>query len=80
MDLIAKFHDFEHFHATTHSKGASSTQLDYARSFVSSIKEPLKRISNMSYCYHTSTNSWYPVPKNAVTFAYDLKLESLPPI
>ena len=59
----------EHFHSTTHVKNVLVTQLQYAREFMRSIKEALKRCYPWSSCYFTSRKaSWYPPTENDVNF------------
>ena len=59
----------EHFHSTTHVKNVLMTQLQYAREFMRSIKEALKRCHPWSACYFTSRKaSWYPPTENDVNF------------
>ena len=59
----------EHFHSTTHVKHVLMTQLHYAREFMRSIKEALKRCHPWSGCYFTSrVASWYPPTENDVNF------------
>ena len=55
----------EHFHSTTHVKSVLMTQLQYAREYMKSIKEALKRCHPWSAFYFTSRkSSWYPPTEN----------------
>ena len=57
----------EHFHATTHFKQPLMTQLQYAREFLSSVKESVKRSCLWAAYYFTSRKgSWYPPAENEV--------------
>ena len=59
----------EHFHSTTHVKNMLMTQLQYAREFMRSIKEALKRCHPWSACCFTSRKaSWYPPTENDINF------------
>ena len=59
----------EHFHSTTHVKNVLMTQLQYAREFMRSIKEALKRCHPWSAsCFTSRKASWYPPTKNDVNF------------
>ena len=59
----------EHFHSTTHVKNVLMTQLQYAREFMRSIKEALKRCHPWSACCFTSRKaSWYPPTENDINF------------
>ena len=59
----------EHFHSTTHAKNVLMTQLQYAREFVRSIKEALKRCHPWSACYFASRKAkWYPPTENDINF------------
>ena len=57
----------EHLHATSHIKQPLMSQLQYARDFMSTMKESIKRYSNWSAFYFTSRKaSWYPPAENTV--------------
>ena len=59
----------EHFHSTTHVKNVLMTQLQYAREFMRSIKEALKRCHPWSACHFTRKKpSWYPPTENDLNF------------
>ena len=59
----------EHFHSTTHVENVLMTQLEYAREFMRSIKEALKRCHPWSACYFTSMKaSWYRPTENDINF------------
>ena len=57
----------KHLHATLHIKQPLMTQLQYARDFMSTLKEFIKRSSNWSAFYFTSHKaSWYPPAENTI--------------
>ena len=57
----------EHLHATSHIKQPLMTQLQYAREFMSTLKESIKRSSNWSTFYFISRKaSWYPPAENTI--------------
>ena len=59
----------EHFHSTTHTKQVLMTQLQYAREFMRSVKESLKRSFPWSAYYFTSRKgSWYPAHESSMDF------------
>ena len=59
----------EHFHSTTHTKHILMSQLQYAREFMTSVKESLKRVHPWSVHYFTSRKgSWYPPAESLIDF------------
>ena len=59
----------EHFHSTAHAKNVLMTQLQYAREFMRSIKEALKRYHPWSACYFASRKArWYPPAETDINF------------
>jgi len=59
----------EHFHSTTHTKQVLMSQLQYAREFMTSVKESLKRLHPWSAHYFTSRKgSWYPATESSIDF------------
>lgn len=59
----------EHFHSTTHTKQVLMSQLQYAREFMTSVKESLKRLHPWSVHYFTSRKgSWYPATESSIDF------------
>ena len=64
----------EHLHATSNIKQPLMTQLQYARDFVSTLKESIKRSSNWSIFYFASHKaSWYSPTKNTICLNNVLK-------
>ena len=51
--------DVENCHANVHSKKVNMSQLEYARSFVATMKESVKPATRWAAYYHTSRRSWY---------------------
>ena len=65
----------EHFHSTTHVKQVMLSPLQYAISFMTSVKESLKRNFPWGTYYFTSTKgSWYPPSENSLDFMKVKKL------
>ena len=59
----------EYSHSTTHVKNVLMTQLQYAREFMTSIKEALKRCHPWSTCqFRSGKASWYPPIENDIKF------------
>ena len=59
----------EHFHSTTHIKQVMLSPLQYAMSFITSIKESLKRgFPWAAYYFTSSKGSWYPPSENSLNF------------
>lgn len=59
----------EHFHSTTHMKQTMLSPLQYAMSFMTSIKESLKREFPWAAYYFTSTKgSWYPPSESSTNY------------
>ena len=59
----------KHFHSVAHVKNVLMSQLQYAREFMRSIKEALKRSHPWSARYFTSRKaSWYPPIENDINF------------
>ena len=59
----------EHFHFMTHIKQFMLSPLQYAISFMTSVKESLKRNFPWAAYYFTSTKgSWYPPSENSLDF------------
>ena len=59
----------EHFHSVARVKNVLMSQLQYAREFMRSVKEALKRCHPWSACYFTSRKaSWYPPTENDINF------------
>ena len=57
----------EHLHTTSHIKQPLMTQLQYARNFMSTLKESIKRSSNWSVFYFTSRKTlWYTPTENTI--------------
>ena len=51
--------DIQHLHSTVNYKQGFQTMLQYACSFLSSIKESLKSLTQWSTYYFTTKDSWY---------------------
>ena len=69
--------DIEHLHSTVNFKSGLLTMLQYAREFGNTVKESVKRTTNWAAFYHTSRDSWYPVPENSLHFSDVPSLEPL---
>ena len=72
--------DIEHCHSTVHRKQPNMSMLEYSRSFGTTIKESMKRITKWAAYYHTSNKSWYPTPEGAVHFSEVPTIHPLPPV
>ena len=60
----------ELFHATSHVKTPLMSQLQYSRSFRTTVKESLKRNSHWSAYYFTSEKrNWYPPSENSLPYS-----------
>ena len=61
----------EHFHATSHVKTPLMSQLQYSKSFMTTVKEVLKRNSHWSAYYFTSKKrNWYPPSENSLKYSH----------
>ena len=59
----------EHFHSTTHVKQVLMSQLQYSRSFMTTIRESLKRKFPWAAYYFTNRKgSWYPIVEDSISF------------
>ena len=72
--------DIEHCHATVHTKQSNMSMLEYSRSFGSTMKESIKRITHWAAFYHTSKKSWYPKPVGGIPFLKVPTIQQLPPL
>ena len=72
--------DVEHLHATTHFKNPVMSMLEYSRSFGTSVKESIKRLSDWGVYYFTKDTSWYPLPENSIKFTDMHTMKPLPPV
>ena len=60
----------EHFHATSHVKTPLMGQLQYSRSFITTVKVSSKRNSHWStYCFTSEKGNWYPPLENSLPFS-----------
>ena len=71
--------DVEHLHSTVHRKHSTLSQLQYAQTFGSTVKEDAKRLTSWAAFYHTSKKSWYPTPETTANL-FDLPLMSPLPV
>ena len=63
--------DVENCHADVHSKKMNVSKLEYARSFIATMKGGggVKRATSWAAYYHTSRRSWYPKPDTVVSLS-----------
>ena len=60
----------EHFHATSHAKAPLMSQLQYSRSFMTTVKESLKRSSyRFTYYFISEKGNWYPPSENYLPYS-----------
>ena len=59
--------DVENCHASVDPKKMNMSKLEYARSFGATMKESVKRATNLAAYYHTIRRSWYPKPDTTVS-------------
>ena len=71
--------DVEYLHSTVHRKYSTTSQLQYAQAFGSTVKEDAKRLTSWAAFHHTSRKSWYPPPETTANL-FDLPLMSPLPV
>ena len=59
--------DVENCHASVDPRKMNMSKLEYARWFGATMKESVKRDTNLAAYYHTSRRSWYPKPDTTVS-------------
>ena len=70
--------DVENCHAAVHVKQANLSQAEYCKSFGTTMKETVKRVTNWAAYYHTSRRSWYPTPERALLLSQVPVMNPLP--
>ena len=70
--------DVENCHSIVHVKQANMSKAEYCRSFGLTMEEAVKRVTTRAACYHTSRNSWYPNPEEALLLSQVPVMKPLP--
>lgn len=70
--------DVENCHAAVHVKQANLSQAEYCKSFGTTMKETVKRVTNWAAYYRTSRRSWYPTPERALLLSQVPVMNPLP--